>query len=188
MALPEDNLRDRESSRSWRHHFADSVRLLLRGPVMVVVAAYFLFDDVVLATLRPILGVLGRLQLFHTMSIWLRRQPPLVALLLFGVPFLVLEPPKVYAVFLIGTGHIRTGALLLTVLQIATVATVERLFHVLQPTLMQIPWFAWIYRLVIHVRDWALLRLKATAAWRIVAEWATHIKSAARSIRDALRR
>lgn len=85
------------------------LRLLLKPPLVVLVALYFVVDDIVLAAVRPATARLAALRLFERMSAFIHTLAPYPTLLLFAVPFAILEPPKLIAVYLMGTGRFAPG-------------------------------------------------------------------------------
>lgn len=164
------------------------LRLLLRGPVMVLVALYFLLDDVVLAAFRPLFRRIAQWRLVQRLYLWLRRQNPYVTLVLFAVPFIILEPPKMLALLLIGLGHFSSGLTLLLSAHLLSIVVIERLFHVTRPTLLQIGWFAWGYGKVTVLRDWAIGHLKATGIWHATMRMITAVKVSLRVLTRQWRR
>lgn len=134
---------------------------ILRAPLVVLVALYFLLDDVVLAAVRPLVAWAAGLRLFVRLSAWFDRLSPYPTLALFAVPFIVLEPPKLISLYLIGTGHFRSGVLMLVTSHLLSIVLIERLFHVSKPKLMRIGWFAYAFGQVMRLRDWALGQLEA---------------------------
>ncbi|MDK9697276.1 MAG: hypothetical protein OEL76_12880 [Siculibacillus sp.] len=157
------------------------LRALLRPPLLVAATIYFLIDDVVLAAVRPIEAWLAGLRLFARMAEALHRLPPHPTLVLFLVPFVVLEPFKLWGLWLIGTGHFGAGATMLAVSHLASIVLVERLFHATRDKLLTIGWFARVHGVVTDLYDRSLGRLRATAAWRTAA-------AAVRSMRETIAR
>jgi hypothetical protein len=72
----------------------------------------------------------------------LLRLGPYQSLLLLSVPFVIVEPLKVGALFIIGGGHWLIGSGILVSAYAASILVVERLFKILKPKLMRISWFA----------------------------------------------
>ena len=144
-------------------------RSILRFPFVVLVGLYFLLDDVVLAAIRPLVRRMAELRLVTRFVAWIETLSPYTTLALFAVPFVILEPPKIFSLYLIGTGHFRTGLIMLATAHLLSIVLVERLFHVAKPQLMRIDWFAWSFAQAMRLRDWALGHLEAmgvNAVWR----------------------
>jgi len=156
-------------------------RLLKRlsTPVVVLAAAlYFLIDAVFLALLRPLAVRLARLPVFVRVMAWVATLGPYPTLVLFLVPIVLLEPVKPIGAYLIGTGHVIGGLVLLAVAELLKVTIVERLFHMSRDKLLTIRWFAWLYVHVTHWLDW----LKALPAWQAVVRRARRVKAAVRRL------
>ena len=165
-----------------RHPLA---RAALRIPALILVTIYFLIDDVVLAAIRPIVARLAELRLFARLAEAIHRLPPYPTLVLFLVPFVVLEPFKLWGLWLVATGHLTFGGTMLAVSHLTSIVLVERLFHATRDKLLTIGWFARAYGAVMRLYDWSVGRLKATAAWRTVA---TLLHTARTRLRETIAR
>ena len=164
------------------------LRALGRPLLFVAATIYFLIDDIVLAAVRPVVARLAELRIFARLAETLHRLPPYPTLVLFLVPFVVLEPFKLWGLWLLGTGHFGSGATMLAVSHLTSIVLVERLFHATRDKLLTIGWFARAYHWVMALYDWSVGRLRATAAWRIAAETLRRLREAARRIVVPLRR
>ncbi len=156
------------------------IRALLRLPLLLAATIYFLIDDVVLAAVRPIVAWASRLRLFARLGEAIHRLPPYPTLVLFLVPFVVLEPFKLWALWLIGTGRFGPGAVMLATSHLVSIVLVERLFHATRDKLLAIGWFARIHGWVMTLYDLSLGRLRATAAWRIASAILGRVRAAVR--------
>jgi hypothetical protein len=147
---------------------------ILQVPLTILILLYFLFDDLVLSWLRPIYSWAGKRRIFVRFAVWIHHLGPYQALLLFAVPFILLEPFKVGGLVLVGMGKVKAGGIMLAASHLLSLLIVERLFHVTREKLLTIGWFAWGFRLVMAVKDWAFDRLKRTAIWRgatAIGQW-----------------
>lgn len=142
---------------------------LVRLPLLALVTIYFLIDDVVLAAIRPIVAWAAELRLFTRMKLWLDGLSAPATLVLFLVPFVVLEPFKIGALVLLAKGQMVIGGTMLATSHLLSIVLVERLFHATRDKLLTIRWFAWTYGRVMAVYDWSVGRLRATRAWIVVA-------------------
>ena len=66
-----------------------------------------------------------------------------MALLL--LPASVVEPLKLIAVAVAGDGHWITGTAMIVAAYGASLLLVERLFRIVKPKLLTLPWFAWLW-------------------------------------------
>lgn len=163
-------------------------RVVLRLPALVAVAIYFLIDDVVLAAFRPLVAWASGLRLFLRLALVLRRLPPYPTLILFLVPFVVLEPFKVGGLWLMATGRFRAGLIMLVVAHVLSIVLVERLFHATREKLLTIGWFAWVYGRVMRLYDWSLGRLRETAAWTWARRFVAGVRARVRRAIVTVRR
>jgi hypothetical protein len=82
----------------------------------------------------------------------IERLRPYPSLLLLVVPLAVEEPLKLAAVFLAGEGHFITGTLAIVCAYAIGLFLTERLFVIVRPKLMKLPWFAAIWRPFVRIR------------------------------------
>lgn len=160
---------------------------VLRWPTLVLVAVYFLIDDVVLAAFRPIVAWAAGLEIARRFAIFLHRLPPYPTLGLFLVPFVVLEPFKIVGLWLMATGRFQSGLIMLAIAHVASIVLVERLFHATRDKLLTIPWFAAGYRWVMRLYDWSLGRLRRTEAWQRAAAMLAAARAKIRAVVHAVR-
>jgi hypothetical protein len=148
-------------------------------PIVVAIAIlYFLIDALVLSLLRPVLAWLASLRPFARLRAWIESLGPYSTLALFLVPIILFEPVKPVGLYLLGTGRLVHGTLVLVLGEILKIVIVERLFHIAQPKLMSIRAFAVVYTYVMGWIDW----LKALPPWQLAMHWFDAIKLRARLI------
>lgn len=81
---------------------------------------------------------------------------PYQSLLLLLVPVSVVEPLKLIAVAVAGEGHWIAGTVMIVVAYAASLLIVERLFRIVKPKLLTLPWFARLWARFIFVRTKAV--------------------------------
>lgn len=142
--------------------FRKILRILLTTPLALVL----LFEEWGWAPLAALMMRLARLPIWYRLERWIASLPPWAALVTFLLPMIALFPVKLGAIYLFAAGHKLSGAILLIAAKLAGTAVVARLFHITQPALMQIPWFAqWYPRWKIW-KDALLERVRQSPAWR----------------------
>jgi hypothetical protein len=94
------------------------------------------------------------------------RLPPYWALLTFAAPSILILPVKLSA-FWFGVHH-RYGLALGSVIlgKLLATAILARLYRILRPSLMTIPWFAWVDTRFFAWRDRAYAFVKSLPAWQ----------------------
>lgn len=80
---------------------------------------------------------------------------PPATLGVFAVPFVMILPLKIYAVEEIAQGHVGYEIMVIFAAKTLGLGVVAFLFDVCRDKLMQMPWFARFYALVLRVRAWA---------------------------------
>jgi hypothetical protein len=78
---------------------------------------------------------------------------PWQSLILLLIPVCVVEPLKLVGLAVAGEGHWITGTAVILAAYVASLALVERLFHIVKPKLLQLPWFAKIWCFFVAARD-----------------------------------
>jgi hypothetical protein len=85
---------------------------------------------------------------------------PYQSLLLLAIPTSLVEPLKLVGVAVAGEGHWITGTVMIIAAYACSLLLVERLFHVVKPKLLSLPWFARMW-------DWVLVaRVKVAGFFR----------------------
>ena len=77
---------------------------------------------------------------------------PYPSLLLRALPTATVEPLKLAAVALAGKGHWITGTIMIGACYAFSLLVVERLFVIVKPKLLSIPWFATVWQTFVSVR------------------------------------
>ncbi len=79
---------------------------------------------------------------------------PYQSLVLLAIPTSLVEPLKLVAVAIAGEGHWVTGTVMIIAAYAASLLLVERLFGIVKPKLLTLPWFArmWSWFTVVRAR------------------------------------
>ena len=93
---------------------------------------------------------------------FIQRLNPYIALALLAVPVAIVEPLKLIALFLFGTGHWITGAAVVLFAYAGSLLVVERLFKIVKPKLLTLPWFAALCKWLTSVRE------KTNRWWQLI--------------------
>jgi hypothetical protein len=78
---------------------------------------------------------------------------PYQSLALIAVPLLVVEPLKLLALVVAGEGHWLSGSLVVLGAYVASLFFVERLFRIVKPKLMCLPWFSGFWSRAVTMRS-----------------------------------
>ncbi|SFK09086.1 hypothetical protein [Methylocapsa palsarum] len=151
MARPDDK------SQGWRR------ALLLISEAVVVV--YVVLDALVTPVFRPLIRWTAQLRVIARLQAAVARLPPYGVLVALAIPFAVAEPAKIYAVILIGTGHVIVGVSALVLAYAVSLLIIERIYDAGKAKLMTIEWFAKILNWLIAFRDRIIAWAKSTEAW-----------------------
>ena len=160
------------------------LRAIGRATAIVIVVLWAILDTLLVPLLRPLVDWLASLRLFETIGALIGRTPPYLVLLLLAVPFVVLEPLKVFALYWIAVGHVIQGTILLIFAHGLSILTLDRIYHAGKGQLDKIGWFARLMSWVVGLRDWAFGWVKQSAAWQAAARLGT---AARRQLRQLVR-
>ena len=159
--LPGMNSRKRRIARAFK-------------PVIIVFAAlYFLIDAIFFSLIKPLGTWLSKLPMFTRVDGLIRSLGPYPTFALFAVPLVVLEPIKPVGLYLIASGKVFDGTILIAAGEIAKITIVERIFHAGRNKLMTIRAFAWCYERVMALRAY----LETLAVWQAVLKAVRAIKA-----------
>jgi hypothetical protein len=156
---------------------------VLKPVIWLLAGVYFLVDAVLLPVATGISGWIADHWVFGRLRNWIVSLRPYPTLFLFAVPVIVLEPVKPVALYLIGTGHVAAGTVVLVMGELLKLVLVERLFSISRRKLMSIPAFAWGYGKYSMARDWMM----SLEAWQTMRRWSRMAQFAVRRTLRTLR-
>lgn len=87
---------------------------------------------------------------------YIEKLGPYQSLVALAIPVSVVEPLKLAAVAIAGEGHWIAGTIVIACAYAASLFFVERLFRIVKPKLLMLPWFAWLWKRFVALRAWAL--------------------------------
>src|SRR3954453_7624011 len=151
---------------------------LLTLPLVLVAVVLVLFDDLFRPWVKAAAARLAQLPLWRWIEDRIERLSPYATLALFLIPIAIIEPLKVYALYLMGLGHVIAGILTLVVAKIVGVGLAERLFAASRDNLLSIPWFAWCFSRAVALKDIVHGWITRSRAWTMAKRLATHVKEA----------
>lgn len=160
----------------------------IQSPVAAVMAAYYLLTAIVSPIIKPIVRGLVKLRLIQTLRERIDRLGPYPSLLLLAVPVVVIEPLKIGALAILGSGRIVLGTISLIASHGLSLIIIERLFEAVKPKLLTMRWFAVTWGWFADLRDQILAWLHSTWAWSIVLRVRDTARAAAAKIVMAIGR
>ncbi len=153
-----------------------ALRLIIRFVFTVGLVIFTLLDELFSPIVRPVIRWLSSLRLFQSLGALIGRLPPYVVLVLLAVPFVAIEPLKVFALYWTAVGHIWQGPVILIIAQILSLLILDRLYHAGRGQLMRIGWFKAVMNWIVRLRDFGLNWVKSSAAWKVAARFARNVK------------
>jgi len=94
--------------------------------------------------------------LLQSLRRFVKRLGPYQSLVLLLVPVSLVEPLKLVAVVVVGEGHWITGTVMIIAAYAASLLLVERLFVMVKPKLLRLPWFARLWDWFVAFRSKAM--------------------------------
>lgn len=92
-------------------------------------------------------------KIFSAVRRGIERLSPYQSLALMAVPVTLIEPLKLVAVAVAGEGHWITGTAMIIAAYLGSLLVVERLFRIVKPKLLMLPWFVKLWAKVLMIRD-----------------------------------
>jgi hypothetical protein len=159
------------------------VNRIWKSVIFMLAIIYFLVDAVFMTLARPLANRIAAHRIFGGLRIRIFSLRPYPTLALFAVPLIVLEPVKLVAAYLAGTGHIAVGMTVLVVGEVLKLVLLERLFSVSREKLISIPAFAWTDGKYSQAKEW----LESFEAWQTVRRWRRLVRYAVRGYAQEVR-
>ena len=127
---------------------------------LLLLALAFLFEtwiwDRVVAVGRRIVALVPWAAIRAVLIRLIDRLPVWVALLMFGIPFVVAETGAAFCVFIAATGHILAGSVGYVAVKIFGFGLVVPIFDLTRERLMTLRWFAYLYEKLLAFHHFAL--------------------------------
>jgi hypothetical protein len=161
-------------------------KALVRAFVIPVAALYFLAEEYIWVHLERALAALARLGWVAWLEARVAGVGPYTAMVLFLFPLGVTWAIKIFAIYLLGTGHI-TALATIVAAKIVGTAIAARLFTLTRPALLSVAWFARCHAWVIRTKDWLYARVKAMPAYVAARRLARAAKATVRRTSGAIR-
>jgi uncharacterized membrane protein len=132
----------------------------LQRALLLLLALAFLFEtwiwDRVVAVGRRIVALVPWAAIRAVLIRLIDRLPVWVALLMFGIPFVVAETGAAFCVFIAATGHILAGSVGYVAVKIFGFGLVVPIFDLTRERLMTLRWFAYLYEKLLAFHHFAL--------------------------------
>jgi hypothetical protein len=133
------------------------------GRALIVI--YVGLDTIIFPIFRPTARWLGGRTFVHAAQRRVARLPAYVILGVLALPFAIAEPAKIFALYLMATGHAWVGSLVLAGAYFISLVIVERLFRGGRTKLLTIPWFKTAWQWLMALRRSLLKRARSTRIW-----------------------
>ena len=157
----------------------------LRWLIRVVLALLILFEEWGWEPLRRAFALLARLPIIRQIEVLLKRLPPRWAFVVLVLPSLLILPVKLLAVWLLAEGRVALGVGLVVAAKLIGTALLAWLFQLIQPALMQLPWFARLHARWTAWKAELLAWVRASAVWRTARAIKLRLKRLFRRAREA---
>ncbi len=138
----------------------------LRWLIRVVLAILILFEEWGWEPLRRVFALIAKLPVIRQIEVLLKRLPPRWAFVVLVLPSLLILPIKLAAVWLVAKGHALLGVGVIIAAKLFGTALLAWLFQLIQPALMQLPWFARFYLRWTAWKADLLAWVRASSVWR----------------------
>jgi hypothetical protein len=155
----------------------------LRRALLLLLALAFLFEtwiwDRVVAAAQRFAALINWAAIRAALRRVIDRLPVWVALMLFGIPFIVAEGGAFLCVLFAAMGHVVAGAVGYTAIKIFGFGLLAPIFDLTKPKLLTLPWFAVVYdkALVFHRFALGLIAPYRAAAKKLAGEFFARVRA-----------
>ena len=171
------------------------INLIIRWFLALIGMILVLFEEVLWGLTGGLMRFFGRFAPIARLEGHIRRLPPILALPLFVLPWVIMLPVKLGALWLIAMGKIIKGTALFIGGEAFGVAFLARLYELCRPALHRWPWFVIIERILLRWTQWAhdiLYRLPFVRTarlwwgerWHNAGHWMSETRSRAKKPKD----
>jgi hypothetical protein len=157
----------------------------LRWLFRVVFALLILFEEWGWEPLRRVFALFARLPVIRQLEALLKRLPPRWAFVALVLPSLLILPVKMLALWLISLGRVTLGLAVIVAAKLIGTALLAWLFQLIQPALMQLPWFARLHARWTAWKTELLAWVRASGVWRTARAIKLRMKRLFRRGREA---
>jgi hypothetical protein len=158
-------------------------RTVLLALAMVFLVVAWIWDGLV-AIGKTIAAIIPWARFKASFAALVDRLPAPLVLLVFLVPFLIVEPLLVVATVAIAMGYVVSGAISWIVLKFLAIALIPAIFDLTKHRLMTMPWFVRAYEKVMafhHYADQIVAPYKRAAA-ALVRQWRSRAATVTRRV------
>jgi hypothetical protein len=164
--------------------FKGSIASWFVGAVSLV----FLIEEWLWNRLKQAMARLGRLPGLRRLEGWIIALPPALAAVVFLAPSTLILPIKLFAVKMIATGHILSGAGVILAAKLTATALFARVYVLTHPTLMRLRWFARLHATVLRWRVRVHAQIESRPLWRGLRRLALRWRAAMEARRGSTNR
>lgn len=155
--------------------------------VLVPIAAAFVFvEQILIRYLNIAMAAFARWTPVARVEAFLKGLPARWALLVFVMPSIIILPVKLSSFWFLAHGQFAMAFIAVALGKIFATALLGRLYKILRPNLMTLPWFAWADTKFFAWRDWAYAFVRSIPAWRKAKRLAEHVRARAAEFAAAL--
>jgi len=152
--------------------FLGAIRLIIRWFLALLGMVLVLFEEVLWALTGGMMRFFARFGPIAWLEDHVRRLPPILALPLFVLPWMIMLPVKLGALWLIAMGNVIKGTLLFIGGEAFGVAFLARLYELCRPALHRWRWFVIVERILLRWTQWAHDILYRLPFVRAARHWA----------------
>lgn len=142
--------------------------------IVPLAAAIVFFEETLIKYLNVAMAAVARWPPIAKLEAWLVQLPPYAALAAFVAPSILILPIKLVALWFatMGLYGLALGAVIVG--KMLGTAVLARLYRILRPTLMTIPWFARLDTWFFYWRDQAYAFVRSLGPWqraKAIVQW-----------------
>jgi hypothetical protein len=164
------------------------MRRVLKTPLLLLAVLVVVVDDAFRVLVIPAVRALARLALIRRLEARIARLSPVAILMLFVIPLAIIEPFKVYALYLFGEGRFLSAIMMFVLAKVVGLGLAERLFAIGRDKLLSIRWFARCHGKALAIRNLVHAWLGRTKTWQRAMRAVAFIRSRLKGLRTGVGR
>jgi hypothetical protein len=153
----------------------------------VIVGAVVLLDELAWPLYRPVVAWFASLALIRRAEAAIAGLPPYAVLVILAVPVAAVEPLKLLALVWMASGRVVPGVGLMILAYAGSFLLIDRIYHAGREKLFEIAWFRRVMTFVDRIRRAILDRIRASALFAAMRDFALRIRAGLRGFVLAIR-
>ncbi len=157
------------------------------SPIISAIALILIFEEWLWEKLSGLMARIGNLPVFRHLESGIKGLSPYPALACLAVPWFLLLPAKISALWLLSHDHALAGIGTIVLAKLGGTALVARIFSLTKNQVLSIAWFNRLYQFVMRILTWAHNWIKQTESYQRIQSSIEQLKLKLKNYRQQLK-